>query len=166
MQTGAAFSPCRQYRYALWRLWDNTQPSVLFIALNPSTASETHNDPTIRRCIGFARAWGYGGVYVANLFAYRATQPKLLKEAPDPIGPDNDPWLRDLAAQSNLIVAAWGNHGSFQSRSIEVLPWLPAMQCLGITKQGQPKHPLYLRREQVLERFRPTHCPAESVQPH
>lgn len=90
MRSGANFSRCRRFRYALWREWDATLPAVMLIGLNPSTADANHNDPTIRRCIGFARDWGFGGVRVLNLFAFRATYPDDLKAAADPVGPRND----------------------------------------------------------------------------
>ncbi|MDA8965892.1 DUF1643 domain-containing protein, partial [Pseudomonadales bacterium] len=96
IETSADFSPCRTYRYALWRTWDKTEPYVLFLGLNPSTADETENDPTITRCIDFAKQLGFGGLCMANLFAFRATQPKDLKQAKDPVGDANDKWLSKL----------------------------------------------------------------------
>lgn len=143
MRTDAALSQCRTYRYALWRVWDETRPLTLFIGLNPSTADETSDDPTIRRCIGFARDWGYGGVCVANLFAYRATYPADLKAAPDPVGPENDRWLRRLAGEAELVVAAWGNDGAHMGRSLIVADLLPGMKCLKTNRSGEPAHPLY-----------------------
>ena len=112
MESSALFSECRTYRYALWRVWDESLDSILFIGLNPSTADESHNDPTISRCINFAKKWGYGGLCMANLFAYRATQPRIMMLADDPIGPDNDQILFDLVSKADIVVAAWGNHGS------------------------------------------------------
>ncbi|MDQ4078236.1 MAG: DUF1643 domain-containing protein [Chloroflexota bacterium] len=147
MEKGALFSPCRSYRYALWRVWDDARPFVLFVCLNPSTADERRNDPTVRRCVGFARAWRYGGVYVANLFAYRATDPQVLKCAPHPVGPESDRWLKELAEGAEIVVAAWGNHGTLMNRAQEVLSWLPKAHYLVMTKGGQPGHPLYLRKD-------------------
>mgnify|MGYP001397548464 CR=1 FL=1 len=144
--TGAIFSPCQRYRYALWRRWEAEPSYVLFVGLNPSTADAERDDPTIRRCIGFARAWGYGGVLVGNLFAYRATLPRDLKAAGDPVGAENEVWLRGLAERANLVVAAWGNHGSFRQQAGAVLPLLPEPHALHVTQQGQPGHPLYLPR--------------------
>ena len=95
-QNGAMFSPCRSYRYSLWRTWDSQKPIVVFIGLNPSTADETVNDPTMRRCIGFARLWGYGGMVVVNLFAYCATKPTVLRHVADPVGKDTDSWIYTL----------------------------------------------------------------------
>ncbi len=149
MEKGAIFSPCRTWRYVLWRVWDDTLPKVAFIGLNPSTADETQDDPTIRRCIGYARAWGYGGIRMLNLFAFRATDPKDLKAAPEPIGPENN-WRLILWCESaQLRVAAWGAHGAYKSRGAEVrsMLWKLNLHHLGLTKDGNPKHPLYLRAD-------------------
>lgn len=146
-QSDAVFSPCQLYRYALWRIWDEARPAVLFIGLNPSTADAERNDPTIRRCIGFAQSWGLGGVYVANLFAYRATQPKQLKAAAEPIGSETDEWLAKLYGKTDLAIAAWGNHGSFCGRDRTVRQLLPYLHCLKLTQQNQPAHPLYLKSD-------------------
>jgi len=142
----AEFSPCRRYRYALSRTWDEALPRVLFIGLNPSIADEVRDDPTLRRCMGYASDWGYGGVCVANLFAWRATDPAALKAARDPVGPDNDAWLTRLAVDAGLVVAAWGNHGAWQGRSGQVVAMLPDPHCLQMNLSGEPAHPLYLRR--------------------
>ena len=147
LDAGAAFSYCRKYRYSLWRIWDNNLRKVMFIGLNPSTANELVDDPTIRRCIGFARSWGYGGLYVVNLFAYRATDPKRLRKVANPVGHENDKWLLETASQVEIIVAAWGNKGAYLNRDCEVRKMLPNLYCLGVTKPGQPRHPLYLRKD-------------------
>lgn len=112
----------------------------MFLGLNPSTADAARNDHTISRCIGYARRWGYGGVSVGNLFGFRATQPQVMKRAPDPIGPDNDRWLLTLAREADLIVAIWGNHGLFQNRYADVLSLVPDLHCLRTTAKGQPHH--------------------------
>lgn len=144
----AEFSPCRQYRYSLWRDLCLLQPVlpgyVLFIGLNPSTADETLNDPTIRRCIGFTESWGYGKLCMANLFAFRATDPRDMKATADPIGALNDSYLVDLANNANLIVAAWGAHGSFMNRADTVKSMINNLHYLRLTKGGFPEHPLYL----------------------
>lgn len=143
---GAAhFSACGRYRYALWRSWDSTRPRCLFIALNPSTADATRDDPTMRRCIAFAKSWGFGGMAVGNLFAFRATQPADMKAEPHPIGRGNDRWLLRLAAESSLRVAAWGSHGAWRGRAAHVLEMLDGFECLGVTASGAPRHPLYVR---------------------
>ena len=144
--TDAIFSKDRVHRYGLWRIWDKSLPKVLFIGLNPSTATETKNDPTIRRCMGYARDWGYGGYIMGNIFAFRSTDPKKLKKTKDPIGPENDHWLKKLQSEADLTVGAWGNHGKFLNRGHAVLDLIPEIQCLQITKQGFPSHPLYLHK--------------------
>src|SRR5699024_7918775 len=123
------FSPCEQYRYALWRLWQPQQPAALFIGLNPSTTPAGENNATIRRCVNFAKAWGYGGIALMNLFAYRADTPPRLRQAAAPIGPDNDRWLLQVAEQAGIIVAAWGNDGAYLGRSAAVRSQLPAREC-------------------------------------
>lgn len=145
MNSDARFSRCKTFRYALWREWDADRPTVLMIGLNPSTADATRNDPTIRRCIGFARDWGFGGLWVLNLFAYRATYPAELKAAADPIGPRNDYWIRHTARRCNIVVAAWGNHGTFMDRSSRVREMLrERLTILRLNASGEPAHPLYL----------------------
>jgi len=117
----------------------------MIIGLNPSTADAQRNDPTIRRCIGFARDWGFGGVWVVNLFAYRATRPADLMAAADPVGPRNDFWLRKTARRCDLIVAAWGNHGRFMNRSEQVHEMFAGrLEVLRLNAAGEPAHPLYL----------------------
>jgi hypothetical protein len=140
----ARFSPCGKFRYSLHRIWDETKPKCMFIGLNPSTADEINDDPTIRRCIRFAKEWGFGGFIMGNIFAYRSTDPRVLKEVNDPIGPDNDKALMDLADEARLVVAAWGNMGVFNGRGDQVRAMIPAMQVLTILENGQPGHPLYL----------------------
>ena len=142
---GANFSRCRRYRYTLWRRWDSARGLVMIIGLNPSTADARNNDPTIRRCIGFARDWGYGGLVVTNLFAFRATYPTDLKAAADPVGPRNDLWIRRMAGQVETIVAAWGNHGTWLDRSTRIRRMLAGrLRCIKLTAAGEPAHPLYL----------------------
>lgn len=143
MKSDAKFSECRQYRYALWRLWDESKPYVMFVGLNPSTADETTDDPTINRCIDFAKSWGYGGLCMTNLFAYRSTDPANLRTTQDPIGPDNDNWLKELAKNAGVVVAAWGNDGAYLGRSKEVTSTIKNLKCLKINKTGEPAHPLY-----------------------
>jgi len=157
---GAIFSPCRTYRYALTRQWDNSLPYVLFIGLNPSTANEMDDDPTIRRCKRFAADWGYGSVCMANLFALRSTAPKNMLKHDAPIGVDNDVWLQDLAREAEVIVCAWGARGGHQRRDKIVIDLLSShkLTCLGVTKKGKPRHPLYIKANKKLEVFR---CPAD-----
>lgn len=135
-----------RYRYALGRRWDETRPQVLFIGLNPSTADALTDDRTVRRCIGFAQSWGCGGIAVANLFAFRTATPSELKLVADPVGPLNDAWLVRLIAGTELIVVAWGNDGRFRNRDRDVLKLVPQAKCLGVTRGGAPRHPLYVER--------------------
>jgi hypothetical protein len=143
MERSATLSACRTYRYALWRRWGRGD-YAMFIGLNPSTADETNDDPTIRRCIGFARAWGYGALCMANLFAYRATDPADMKQAAEPVGWENDQVLRQLADQAGVVVAAWGTHGTYKGRDQSVRLLVPGLHYLRLTINGHPAHPLYL----------------------
>jgi hypothetical protein len=149
----ATFSPCSEYRYVLRRTWNHRLPAVLFVALNPSTADGVADDPTIRRCIGFARKWGFGKLIVANLFALRSTDPSALKFADDPIGPRNDWWLRRLSKDAELTIAAWGMHGVLHDRANCVLPMLRSVHHLGRTRDGHPRHLLYLKGSVLPTRF-------------
>lgn len=144
MSTGATLSACRTYRYDLWREWIGGAGYAMFVGLNPSTADETLDDPTIRRCIGFAKVWGFAGLCMTNLFAFRATQPKDMLAAADPIGPDNDDALRGAAKGAGIVVAAWGGQGGFMGRDRQVRAMLPDLHYLRLTKDGHPGHPLYL----------------------
>lgn len=149
MERTATFSPCRTWRYALCRTWDGEKPYAMVVGLNPSTADETLDDPTIRRCIRFARYWGYGALAMTNLFAFRATDPRDMKAAEDPVGPDNDAHLARLAANAGVVVAAWGIHGEHQDRAQQVVDarTLGSFTVLGLTAAGHPRHPLYMRAE-------------------
>ncbi len=140
---GAVFSLCHKYRYSLFRRWAEGS-QCCFICLNPSTADADHDDPSVRRMIGFARSWGHGALVVGNLFAWRATDPEELYIRQDPIGPENDDWLRRMASESAVVIAGWGNHGDFQGRGRVVQAMIGGMYSLGLTKSGQPKHPLYV----------------------
>lgn len=137
----AVFSHCRRYRYVLSRTWNTELPKVLFIALNPSTADETQDDPTVRRCVGFARSWGFGCLVIANLFAFRSTDPKRLIEVSDPVGPRNDLWLKRLSAEADMTVVAWGVHGDLGNRAHLVLSKLTKTHHLGLSKDGYPYLP-------------------------
>jgi hypothetical protein len=145
----ARLSTCRRYRFALWRTWDANAGRVMFIGLNPSTADETTDDPTLVRCMNFARYWGYGGVCMGNLFAFRATQPESMKAAAEPVGRRNDYWLRKLAGESDLVVAAWGNDGDYLNRSHTVRGIVPSLYCFKLNGSGEPAHPLYQRADSV-----------------
>lgn len=143
----ATFSPCRRYRYQLWRRWGSAK-TCAFIGLNPSTADELIDDPTIRRCINYAKGWGYGSLCMLNLFAFRATDPRDMKAEPEPIGPANDSHIAQVAASAGIVIAAWGTHGQHLERSQAVLRLLAEnnipLHCLKLTQDGHPNHPLYL----------------------
>jgi len=147
LKADAILSDCRKYRFVLWRLWDESKGYAMFIGLNPSTADESEDDPTIRRCISFARSWGYGGLCMANLFAYRATSPATMIAAENPVGESNDEWLINLASDAGVVVAAWGNDGGHLGRSQSVRRLLPILHHLKINKSGEPAHPLYLKSD-------------------
>lgn len=119
----------------------------MFIGLNPSTADEANDDPTIRRCMGFAKAWGFSAICMTNLFAFRATKPQVMKQVHDPVGKDNDGHLRKLSENASLVVAAWGARGAHLGRDRAVCSMIGAMVCLGVTKDGHPRHPLYVRAD-------------------
>jgi len=143
MQRGAVLHGA--YRYTLWRAWDGRLPRALFVLLNPSTADANQDDPTLRRCIGFAKREFCGSVEIVNLFAYRTPQPALLKTIANPIGAENDLTIIAAARRANIIILGWGAHGTYLGRDHAVLQLLTAypLSCLGVTKEGHPKHPLY-----------------------
>jgi hypothetical protein len=147
LDKGAIIDETGTYRYLLWRIWDKSKSRVTFIMLNPSTADANIDDATIRRCVGFADSWGYGGMEVVNLFAYRATYPEALKICDDPIGPENDDYIGISAARSKMIIAAWGVNGGYLKRNEAVCKLLDTVHCIDITKDGHPKHPLYLKSD-------------------
>lgn len=138
------FSPCRRYRYA-WTCpaWSGSG-YMQAIGLNPSTADEVGTDPTIRRCIQFAKDSGCGSLVMTNLFAWRATDPAGMKRAAEPIGPENDNWLRLFSAGAKIVLAAWGTHGNHLQRGGAVRELIPRLHVLRLTAQGHPQHPLYL----------------------
>ena len=148
------FSACRLYRY-LWKYaWNPKLPPLVIIGLNPSTADEKRKDPTVTRGTNFGAAWGYGALWMMNLFAYRATDPRVMKAAGNPIGPENNEWLITACGDAvhNLggrVLAAWGNHGTHLNRSRDVVQLLSqnarvTLWALRLTKASQPQHPLYL----------------------
>lgn len=150
--SGARFSECRTWRYSLWRMWGDGPPMAV-IGLNPSTADEARNDPTVRRCIDFARRDGYGGLVMLNIFAFRATDPNKMKSAIDPIGPENDREIIRMAEACGITVLACGVHGAFMGRLNSVVDLLrdKPVYCFGVTKGGYPRHPLYLAKTTKIE---------------
>ncbi len=154
--TGAVFSDERTHRLYLWRRWNKTGGWVMFIGLNPSTADERLNDPTIRRCIGFARDWGYGGLFMCNVYTLVSTDPSLLNIEMN-VAMGAHLAMRTLRERSDVAVAAWGSlitkvwHGKKRIKWIKDA--LSPLHCLGLTKQGHPRHPLYLRKDTKLVEF-------------
>jgi len=165
MIKGATLSADYRYRYRLWRDWRGTPASgrgttVLWVMLNPSTANAEEDDPTIRRCLAFTRREGFGRMDVVNLFALRATDPAQLRTASDPIGPAWEGATRAALQGADAILCAWGAHGSYRGRDVEVLRFLQAERppgapiwCLGSTKLGLPRHPLYLAAGTPLQHY-------------
>ena len=136
------------YRYLLWREWDTQNQTISFVMLNPSRADAEVNDPTITRCINFAKSWGYGRLEVVNLFAYRTPHPSLLKQKAKPIGRHNDRFIIESVEKSDRVILAWGNHGTWRKQDLYTLELLKNhnhLYSMGITKRGCPRHPLYLR---------------------
>lgn len=157
----AAFSPCRNYRYRLKSVLNESLPRILWIMLNPSTADEHVDDPTVRRVWQWSARWGYGVAEICNLFAWRSTDPAELRRAADPVGPENDIHVAHAAERAHLVICAWGVHGSYLDRSTDMRRLLAGrrLYCLALTKDGEPGHPLYLRGD-VLPVLMPSHWPA------
>lgn len=150
----AVMSPDETYRYFLSRSWSDTGKIIAFIGLNPSTADAITDDPTIRRCTRFAKDWGGGSLWMVNLFAFRATKPQNMLYAIDPVGPENDLWLDRVISCADLVVAAWGNHGSLLNRSELVRNrYQGRLNALSVTARGMPGHPLYLRADALPYKF-------------
>jgi hypothetical protein len=155
IEKGAQFSDDRRYRWALWRTWDADDGHVMFVGLNPSIANENQDDPTVRRCIGFAKRWGYGGIYMMNLFGFCSTDPKGMQNQDEPVGEENNQMLFMYAQRAEKVIAAWGDFGCAVKRGHEVEGLITVgtasiiarhkkLYCLGRTKIGSPRHPLYV----------------------
>lgn len=155
----AVFDLSRAYRYRLTRTWSREWPPVTWIMLNPSTADAFKSDPTCTRCVNFARSWGAGGMIIVNLFAYRATKPSALRLAGDPVGPLNDQHVREACRAGAVTVAAWGAGGALSGRAEAVARMLQAdgvrLSCLGTTRDGHPRHPLYVPASMPLTPWTP-----------
>ena len=145
-ESGATFSPCRRWRYLLWRRWDASRPVANFLMLNPSTADEVKLDPTCSRARDYAERWGYGALIVTNVFGFMSTDPLLMKKEKDPVGPGNDAAIVRAAKEADLVVCAWGNHGAHQERSKRIGELLKGhkLHTLRVNANGEPAHPLYL----------------------
>ncbi|MCH7535085.1 MAG: DUF1643 domain-containing protein [Bacteroidetes bacterium] len=145
---GAEFSDCKKYRYALWRIWDESKPFVMFIGLNPSIANENSDDPTIRRVRRFSADWGYGGVYMVNLFAWVTAYPQELNKCDNPLA-DNDKWLEKISNKCDKIIFAWGSFAKAQDRGRQMIKMFPNAHALMINSNGSPRHPLYVKSDVV-----------------
>jgi len=144
----ALYSDCERYRYALTRIWEPKGQRALFIMLNPSTATEVQNDPTVERCERRARALGFGAFRVCNIFAWRDTDPRAMRAAAEPVGPENDAAIVTACDWADRIICAWGTHGAHLERGAAVTRLLRSaglpLWHLGLSKAGHPKHPLYI----------------------
>ena len=153
-ESQAVYSQDEAYRYSLTRVWAEGA-RVVFVMLNPSTATEVQNDPTVERCERRARALGFGSFAVGNIFAYRATDPKVMRAQADPVGPENDAAILAMAAEADRIICAWGTHGAHLGRGAAVERLLRghghALYHLGLSVAGMPKHPLYIGYERQPE---------------
>lgn len=154
----AVYSDCERYRYSLTRIWQDG-PTVSFVMLNPSTATEVQNDPTVERCERRARTLGFGGFRVTNIFAWRDTDPKKMRAAAEPVGALNDQAIADAALWCDTLICGWGTHGAFMDRGKQVEHVLRAtgkpLYHLGLSKAGHPKHPLYIAYVQQPELWQP-----------
>ncbi|MDY8137584.1 DUF1643 domain-containing protein [Aquimarina sp. 2201CG5-10] len=150
MKKGAIISECGKYRYRLWRIWDESKPKVMFIMLNPSLADAERDDPTIRRCINFAISWGFGGIYVGNIHPYRSTDPRKLKKVMNTYGKNNVVHIVSMLDKCQVVVCAWGNN----ERPPEYFKELSKLHYLELSKNGTPKHPLYLKADLKPKKYR------------
>lgn len=148
----AVYSDCELYRYSLTRIWDPQGRKALFVMLNPSTATEVQNDPTVERCERRARTLGFGAFQVTNIFAWRDTDPRKMRAAVDPVGPENDAAILAGADWADQVITGWGTHGIHLNRGPDVETLLRTagypLHNLGLTKDGHPKHPLYIAYRQ------------------
>ena len=159
LERDAVISDCGKYRYLLRRVWDHERMRALFVMLNPSTADAEIDDPTIRSCTRLCRSWGHGSFEVVNLFGLRATDPGELAEADDPVGPDNDKIAEAAVVRSDIAICAWGANPAAEERAYSMWAKInvrrPAVYCLGTTKHGHPKHPLYIKTGAAPVIYRP-----------
>jgi hypothetical protein len=146
MKKGAHISIDKKYRYSLYRIWNDELPKVAFICLNPSIADDKIDDPTINRCIEFAKSWGYGGFYMLNLFAFRATNPSELTKVNDPIGMDNQNVILETITKVDKVICAWGNEGILLNQNKKILSIIENPYCIKINSSGEPSHPLFLKK--------------------
>ena len=150
---GASFSIGRKYRYSLWRIWDKEKPLVMFIGLNPSTANANDDDPTIRRVKRFAFDWGFGGVYMMNLFSYVTPYPDELVLTDVSHEIVNDFQLKQVAKHCSEIIFAWGSFKEAKERAEKINVMFPGAKALAINNDGSPKHPLYVAKNITLVNY-------------
>jgi hypothetical protein len=148
--SGAEFSSDRKHRFVLWRIWDTHKPKIMFICLNPSTANEDKNDPTIRRVVNFAKNMGYGGVYMTNLYSYVSTDPNKLITSDSK---ENEIWLKQISQRCETIVFAWGAFKESKFQGAKIIKMFPKAYALKINKDGSPRHPLYVPTNTELIRY-------------
>ena len=163
LSTDAIISPCKRYRYQLERCWHSRparNSTVAFIGLNPSTADANQDDPTIRKCMAYAKAWQFKKLIMVNLFAWRSTEPGELLLAKNPVGSHNDEHLDEAVSSSALVVACWGEHGTIMGRSDALRArYQRRLMCLRTNLSGEPTHPLYLPATLTPVKLRKT-CPS------
>jgi hypothetical protein len=149
IKSEAVFSEDKKYRYQLTRVWNESKPMVGFIALNPSIADETENDPTIWKLVRSADGWGYGGLIIVNLFALVSSSPEVMKTAKEPIGKNNDQYLEKMSKSSDLdkVIAVWGDDGVHLNRASEVKKMFSKLWVLKLSETGQPRHPRFLKAD-------------------
>ncbi|MFK7856815.1 MAG: DUF1643 domain-containing protein [Granulosicoccus sp.] len=153
----ASFSRCKRYRYQLLRRWEGGHGRCVIVGLNPSTADAQVDDPTVRRCMGFAQDWGFNELLMVNLFAFRTPHPAHLKKCDSPIGPGNRRALQRACESAKRIVVAWGTHGTYRNQAVKFasIAREQPLYCFGLSKNHQPLHPLYQRRDTVLMQYSP-----------
>lgn len=140
------------YRYYLTRIWDPSKPLFVFIGMNPSKANEQFDDPTVRRCINFARREGAGRFVMLNVYGYRSTDASIIRKVSDPNGPDNDFWIKSYVKEADTVVAAWGRNVTERGEEVlKLVKGLKTIYCLGLNNDGSPKHPLYLKLNTPLQ---------------
>jgi hypothetical protein len=148
------------YRYSLWREWDPDRPRLLWVLLNPSTADANREDPTLRRCLAFSRTWSFGSLEIVNLYAWRSPTPEDLTRVENPVGDQNDRYIQEAVQRAAKIVVAWGAYKALHGRDRAVIDLLAQpLWCLGKTRDGNPRHPLYLKADTPLCPFQPAHHP-------
>lgn len=151
--SGAIFSEDRKYRYALWRAWIGNHKPLLFIGLNPSTANELKDDPTVTRMMVRASRAGFGGLLAANLYAYVSSNPDVLLDDKEVIGPETDEYLKQMIGMASRVVCGWGSFPAVAKRANPVLGMMAEAYCLGVNRDGQPRHPLYVSYDIAIRRY-------------